>query len=208
MRARLTLSFYLLVLIASASAWVAWLLHWWPLIWPVGVAGLLVVYSLILLKLFPRAAAWFQWSVAAIAVLALVGIAYFGYRQFSPAPPVAGLNPTTLFNLASLALSAKDTATARLDLDQALAQNANFVPALFLSGYLDYQNGDFAAAIRELSQVVTLTPNYSDARYFLGLSYHSAGRTSEAILQFIQLLKLNPGNQTIQKTLKLWSKPS
>ncbi len=117
-------------------------------------------------------------------------------------------NPTALFNLAGFALNAKDTAAARLYLNRALNSQPDFVPALFLSGYLDYQTGNWAAAIKYLSHTVDLAPNYSDAKYFLGLSYRAAGRTNEAINQFQQLLKLNPGNQTIQDILNSWLKKS
>lgn len=92
-------------------------------------------------------------------------------------------------------LAAREAAMA------ALVDKPDYLPALFLLGYLEYQRGGYGEVTALLSQAVAFDPNFSDARYFLGLAYDKIGERALALEQFLVLSQLNPNNQEIKNII-------
>ena len=105
------------------------------------------------------------------------------------------LNPSDTrvpFRRAQLAVEAGDTATARAELERALAINPRNAPAQHLMGELIFRSGDTAAALAHYDRMATLfRPDVSIA-VNRGLLAGQSGQASAAAERFTEALRMAP----------------
>jgi len=85
-------------------------------------------------------------------------------------------------------LDGNKTAQAIQELQTAIRQRPDYVPARFALGVAYVRRREFAAAEAELKRVIELQPGHQPARYALGVLYLNQGRTQQAKNSFQQLL--------------------
>ena len=96
-----------------------------------------------------------------------------------------------------------DWASARSELDRALAADGGDPEALLYTGQLDYTFGDQERAIQRYRDVLEVDPLRADGYMFLGRALHSAGRFEEAAAALRSGLNLNPGQVNLHLLLGL-----
>ena len=103
-------------------------------------------------------------------------------------------------NLASL-LSDHRTDKASLDKAHSLAVLLKSSPIPQFKdtiGWIDYQQGDYKAAISSLEDAAAKLPNVAMIHYHLGMSYIAAGETTKASEQFKKARALSPNDAELQ----------
>src|SRR5262249_1513194 len=68
-------------------------------------------------------------------------------------------------------------------------------------GWVNYQNGDYAAAIPLLEDAAAKLPNYALVRYHLGATYQAAGETEKAADQFKKARELAPNDADLNRKI-------
>ena len=77
--------------------------------------------------------------------------------------------------------------------DKAKALNADAVPVLLASGFIEQQHGRYEQAIREFARAAALAPEDSEAWRQLAACYDAANRPDEAVATYRKALEAQPG---------------
>jgi tetratricopeptide (TPR) repeat protein len=85
-------------------------------------------------------------------------------------------------------LETNKTAQAIAELNTAIRQHPDYVPAHFALAHAYFNQGQYDRAEHELLQVLKLDPSHNAARYELGIVYLNQKRTPEAKEQFQRVL--------------------
>ena len=88
--------------------------------------------------------------------------------------------------------AAGDHRGAQEQLEPAVNQNPEHVPARFQLAYVLAVRRKYAAAAEHLKTVLRLAPEYTEARYNLGLCYHYMGLDEEAVKTFEEAVQKEP----------------
>jgi membrane associated rhomboid family serine protease/Tfp pilus assembly protein PilF len=91
-------------------------------------------------------------------------------------------------------LDENKTDQALVELQIAIRQRPNYVPAHFALAHAYFNKRQFAEAEAELKRVLELQPNYEPARYELGMVYLNQKRMQQAKDTFTQFIALDPNN--------------
>ncbi|PYQ16652.1 MAG: hypothetical protein DMF80_03905 [Acidobacteria bacterium] len=117
---------------------------------------------------------------------------YFGAAiAFKKAEVLAPLDERSRFTLAMsyVVLGRRDWARPELQkLSQTAPRNALY---RYWSARLDYDDGQYAAAVSGLLQAIALDPRFVKGHDNLGLSYEALGRQDEAIRSYQEAVRLN-----------------
>ena len=104
------------------------------------------------------------------------------------------LDPTNkyaFYNLALIAQTKSDTATALANYDKALASDAAYTPAMYNKAILlEASKNDEAIAIYE--KIVQINPQASTAWFRLGMAYDRKGDKAKAQAARAEAIKLDP----------------
>jgi Tfp pilus assembly protein PilF len=68
-------------------------------------------------------------------------------------------------------------------------------------GWVNYQNGDYAAAMPLLEDAAARLPNYALVRYHLGVTYQALGENEKAADQFKKARELAPGDADLNRKI-------
>jgi len=110
---------------------------------------------------------------------------------FKKAEALAPLDERSRFTLAMsyVVLGRRDWARPELEkLSQAAPPNPLY---LYWTARLDYDDGQYAAAVKGLLQALALDPRFVKAHDNLGLCYEALGRHDEAIRSYQEAIRLN-----------------
>jgi tetratricopeptide (TPR) repeat protein len=114
---------------------------------------------------------------------------------FKKAEAIAPLDERSRFTLAMayVALGRRDWARPEI------AKLASAAPAEplypYWTGRLDYDDGQYAAAVKSLKRAIELDPRYMKAHDNLGLCYEALGRFDEAQQSWEEAIRLNAGQE-------------
>lgn len=89
-------------------------------------------------------------------------------------------------------LSDKHTDQAILELNSAIKERPDFLPARYELAHAYFTKGDFASAAAELKKLLQIDPTAQDAHYSLGMAYLQQAQTQLAQQSFSDLIHLNP----------------
>lgn len=129
-------------------------------------------------------------------VFLLRGRALNAAVAYKKAEALAPLDERSRFTLAMsyVALGRRDWARPEL---QKLASAASGNPLyLYWSSRLDYDDGQYAAAVQGFLHVIELDPTFAKAHDNLGLCYEALGRSDEAIRSYQEAVRLTREQKT------------
>ncbi|KAL2915414.1 protein required for normal CLN1 and CLN2 G1 cyclin expression [Polyrhizophydium stewartii] len=105
------------------------------------------------------------------------------------------MNLLTIVGKANLMLVRKQLYQAMYSFRGALQQDANYLPALLGLATVEFQKGDYKAALMHYQRVLVLVPDIQpDVRVPIGLTFYHLGMEAEARAAFSRALELNPEN--------------
>ncbi|WP_041720340.1 tetratricopeptide repeat protein [Pseudodesulfovibrio piezophilus] len=84
---------------------------------------------------------------------------------------------------------------ALIDAEEVLKVKPDHTKAQFTVGFIQYNKGEYRAAIRAFSKVVKLDRNISEAYALRGASYSRLGHFQDAIKDFSRTLAMNPAHR-------------
>jgi tetratricopeptide (TPR) repeat protein len=94
--------------------------------------------------------------------------------------------------LARLEITNKDNDEARVHIDKALAEKADYADAIFLLSQIDIAEGNISKAIESVRSVATLSPNDAGVFFQLGLLYYNQKDYVNAIGALERAVVLSP----------------
>lgn len=128
-------------------------------------------------------------------ILTVVGVDGAGERAaeaYATARSLDPHNPVIRLLEAELALSRKDTATARTAAEDAVRIRPSYTEALYFLAELDIADGNVEQAAARAADVVQLEPQNPARRYQLGILLASLKRLDQAVAAFEAAVKLDP----------------
>jgi tetratricopeptide (TPR) repeat protein len=114
--------------------------------------------------------------------------AYLEAQKRSP------LNPGIELILARLDVDKKDTASARVHIEQALKLKPNYTEAVFLLSQIEVSEGNIDKAITRVENATTLDPNNSNLFFQLGLLKYNNKDWEGAVGAFEHSVMINPAS--------------
>jgi tetratricopeptide (TPR) repeat protein len=94
--------------------------------------------------------------------------------------------------LARLEITNKDNDEARMHIDKALAEKADYADAIFLLSQIDIAEGNISKAIESVRSVATLSPNDAGVFFQLGLLYYNQKDYVNAVGALERAVVLSP----------------
>ena len=151
---------------------------------------------------WPRAeeslAAAIEQSPKAVDLLKLLGRVFLIDRKplnaavaLKKAEAIEPLDPGSRFTLALAYISLKRGDWARPELERLAAGDPGNITYQYWLGRLDYDAGQYAAAIRRYERVIAKDPSFVRAYDNLGLSYEALNQTDQAVAQYRKAVELN-----------------
>jgi predicted O-linked N-acetylglucosamine transferase (SPINDLY family) len=119
----------------------------------------------------------------------------FATRRPSPILPAIGMAQLTIqqaFDLAVEHHEAGRLRDAEQLFQQVLAQDPEYVDAIYSLGVIAYQTGRIDEAIDLIRRVITLEPDFAEAHNDLGMALKAKGKLDDAIAAFRQAITLMP----------------
>jgi len=113
------------------------------------------------------------------------------FREASAALPG---NPALAYRLAIVLNALGDVAGERTALEQSIKADPEFAPAHYQLGYLEFRNGDAAAAEQQFRLALKAAPTFVQAWVALAASLASESRIQDAQDALDNALKLEPAN--------------
>jgi Flp pilus assembly protein TadD len=110
---------------------------------------------------------------------------------FKKAEAIAPLDERSRFTLAMAYVAMKKREWARPELDKLVAAFPRSPLYLYWTARLDYDDGQYAAAVTRLLRVVELDPGYVKAHDNLGLCYDALGKSEEAERRYREAIRLD-----------------
>jgi tetratricopeptide (TPR) repeat protein len=112
---------------------------------------------------------------------------------FKKAEALSPLDERSRFTLAMAYVAMKKPEWARPELDKLVAAYPKNPLYLYWTARLDYDDGQYAAAIERLRHVVELDPGFVKAHDNLGLCYEALGRPDDAVRSYEEAIRLDRG---------------
>ncbi len=151
---------------------------------------------------WPRAeealAAAIEHTPKAVDLLKLLGRVFLIDRKplnaavaLKKAEAIEPLDPGSRFTLALAYISLKRGDWARPELERLAAGDPGNTTYQYWLGRLDYDAGQYAAAIQRYERVIAKDPSFVRAYDNLGLSYEALNQTDQAVTQYRKAVELN-----------------
>jgi tetratricopeptide (TPR) repeat protein len=130
----------------------------------------------------------------AVVPLSIPGAYENAKQAYQEAKKRSPLNPGIELILARLDVDKKDTASARLHIEEALKLKPNYTEAVFLLSQIEVSEGNIAKAITRVENAATLDPNNSNLFFQLGLLKYNNKDWEGAVSAFERSVIINPSS--------------